>query len=65
MDKKTKKESGVFLGTAHPAKFMDVIQEDIASHIVLPASLKVAMAKEKKSIQMAPDFRLLKDFLLK
>ncbi|MEY3412005.1 MAG: L-threonine synthase [Bacteroidota bacterium] len=65
MDKKTKKESGVFLGTAHPAKFMDVIQEDIASHIVLPASLKVAMSKEKKSIQMAPDFRLLKDFLLK
>lgn len=65
MDKKTKKESGVFLGTAHPAKFMDVIPEDIAGHIVLPASLKVAMAKEKKSIQMAPDFRLLKDFLLK
>jgi hypothetical protein len=44
---------------------MDVIDENIAKNIVLPASLKVAMAKEKKSIPMAPDFRLLKDFLLR
>jgi threonine synthase len=63
--KHNKKVSGVFLGTAHPAKFMDVIDENIAKNIVLPASLKVAMAKEKKSIPMAPDFRLLKDFLLR
>jgi threonine synthase len=61
----TKKVSGVFLGTAHPAKFMDVIEESIAKEIILPSSLKAAMAKEKKSIQMAPDFRLLKEFLLK
>lgn len=60
-----KKLSGVFLGTAHPAKFMDVIDEDIAKNIVLPSSLKAAMAKDKKAIQMAPDFKLLKDFLLK
>jgi threonine synthase len=65
MVKQSKKVSGVFLGTAHPAKFGDVIDENIAKHIVLPASLKAAMAKEKKSIQMAPDFRLLKDYLLK
>lgn len=65
MAKESKKVSGVFLGTAHPAKFMDVIDESIAKEIVLPTSLKAAMAKEKKSIQMAPDFRLLKDFLLK
>jgi len=60
-----KKLSGVFLGTAHPAKFMDVIDEDIAKNIVLPSSLKAAMAKDKKAIQMAPDFKLLKDFSLK
>lgn len=60
-----KKLSGVFLGTAHPAKFMDVIEEDIAKNIVLPTSLKAAMAKDKKAVQMAPDFKLLKDFLLK
>lgn len=60
-----KKVSGVFLGTAHPAKFMDVIDENISKQIVLPASLKAAMSKEKKSIVMAPDFRLLKDYLLK
>lgn len=60
-----KKLSGVFLGTAHPAKFMDVIDEDIAKNIVLPTSLKAAMAKDKKAVQMAPDFKLLKDFLLK
>ena len=60
-----KKISGVFLGTAHPAKFMDVIDESISKNIILPASIKAAMAKEKKAIQMAPDFKLLKDFLLK
>ena len=59
------KVSGVFLGTAHPAKFGDVLDEQVASQIVLPNALKQALSKEKKSTVMAADFRLLKDYLLK
>jgi len=65
LENSNNKVSGVFLGTAHPAKFGDVLDEQVASQIVLPNALKQALSKEKKSTVMAPDFRLLKDYLLK
>ncbi|MES2388593.1 MAG: threonine synthase [Bacteroidota bacterium] len=51
------------LGTAHPAKFMDVIPAQLAEKIVLPAGLQDAMQKEKKSIKIKPEFAELKAYL--
>lgn len=55
---------GVFLETAHPAKFKDVVEESIGDTIELPARLQEFMNREKKSIQMDVGFESLKDFLM-
>jgi threonine synthase len=58
------KVNGVFLETAHPAKFIDVVEETIRKKIDLPEILQNALKKEKKSILMDNSFSDLKDFLL-
>ena len=55
---------GVFLGTAHPAKFMDVVQPLVSHEIEIPAQLEQALQKEKQSIQMPASFSQLKQYLL-
>ncbi len=55
---------GVFLETAHPAKFKDVVEESIGDTIELPARLQEFMNREKKSIQMDAGFESLKGFLM-
>lgn len=40
---------GVFLETAHPVKFLDVLPERIAAKVELPEAIKSIMPKEKKS----------------
>jgi len=57
--------SGIFLSTAHPAKFHNVINEFLDVEIPFPSGLKSALNKKKESIQMESDYSSLKDFLLK
>jgi threonine synthase len=57
--------SGVFLATAHPAKFVEVVENAIEKKIEIPGILQEAMEKEKKSIQITPDLDELKKQLLK
>jgi len=57
--------NGVFLATAHPSKFLEVVEEVIGKKIDLPERLKETVKKEKKSIPMAPTLESLKEFLLK
>lgn len=54
---------GVFLGTAHPAKFQDIVESVIKKEIELPKALQEAMLKESKSIAMQADYTQLKEFL--
>lgn len=56
---------GVFLATAHPAKFLEVVEPLIEGKVAIPAALKEAMSKPKQSIPMAADFDELKAYLLK
>ncbi len=56
--------TGVFLETAHPAKFIDVVEETIPAKVTIPANLQQAMAKEKTSVPMAADYEALKKFLI-
>jgi threonine synthase len=55
---------GVFLETAHPAKFTEVVEETLKQKIALPEKLQHFMSKQKKSIAMKADFSAFKKFLL-
>ncbi|TFH91703.1 threonine synthase [Vibrio ouci] len=56
-------ETGLFLCTAHPAKFKEVVDEVLGSDIDLPAPLAKHAAMELLSEDLANDFDLLKEVL--
>ncbi len=56
--------TGVFLATAHPAKFIDIVEEVIGKKIQIPEKLALVLKKEKKSILLSNNFSDLKQFLL-
>ncbi|KHT45162.1 threonine synthase [Vibrio sinaloensis] len=56
-------ETGLFLCTAHPAKFKEVVDEILGSDIDLPGPLAKHAAMELLSEDLANDFDLLKDVL--
>jgi threonine synthase len=55
---------GIFLETAHPVKFYDVVEESIGKKLELPASVQQLSGKKKQSIQMKPEAASLKSFLM-
>lgn len=55
----------VFLETAHPAKFGEVIKDNLNIDVDIPDVLKEALVKEKKSILLANKYEALKEFLIK
>lgn len=57
-------ETGIFLETAHPAKFKDVVDETLNIDAPLPPALQDAMNKPKKAIKMQADYEEVKDWLL-
>ena len=54
---------GIFLETAHPVKFLDVVEETIGHRINIPTQIQKVMGREKKSIPIK-NYVALKDFLL-
>ena len=56
--------TGIFLETAHPAKFIEVVEETIPVKVTIPDNLQQAMARQKESIRMAADYEALKNFLV-
>lgn len=57
-------EVGVFLETAHPAKFLETVEGIIHDKVTIPAKLQEFMKGEKKSLEMSKDFADLKSYLL-
>ena len=57
-------EFGVFLGTAHPAKFKDVVESTLGQPIGLPKELADCASETTLSIDMAADFSELRKYLL-
>lgn len=57
-------ETGVFLETAHPAKFKDTVERAIGAEVEIPSRLAEFMKGEKKSVAMAADFESFKSFLM-
>ena len=57
-------ETGVFLETAHPAKFLETVEGIIGEAVEIPAKLQEFMKGEKKSMPMSKDFADFKKYLL-
>ena len=55
---------GIFLGTAHPAKFSDIIEPIIKQKVNMPDRLKKIMDKDKKSVKIKNNFKEFSDYLL-
>ncbi len=62
--KKSAYPLGLFIETAHPAKFADIVEPIINKKIGSQLQLEVAMSKEKKSILTPNNFEDFKSFLM-
>lgn len=58
-------EAGVFLETAHPAKFLEKVERIIGEKVEIPAKLQAFMKGTKKSVPLSKEFADFKDFLKK
>lgn len=58
-------ETGFFIETAHPAKFLQTIETIIGEKIEIPTRLQSFMAGTKQSTPLSSEFADFKDFLLK
>ncbi len=56
-------EYGVFLETAHPVKFLDVVEDTLNQKIDIPADIQELIKKEKKSLLIS-SYNDLKEFLI-
>jgi threonine synthase len=56
--------TGIFLETAHPAKFKEVVEDVLKVTIDLPDQLKYFTGREKKSLAIKKDFEGFKELLL-
>lgn len=57
-------ETGVFLETAHPAKFKDTVEGILGESISIPEKLQAFMRGEKQSIPMSKEFAAFKQYLM-
>ncbi|WP_281212328.1 threonine synthase [Shewanella insulae] len=56
-------ERGIFLGTAHPAKFKEVVEQALAIELELPSELQAVKDKPILSAELPADFARLKAHL--
>ncbi len=57
-------KGGLFLETAHPAKFSNVVEEVIGEKMEFPAGTEQLFSKEQHRTMMPSDYAVLKDWLL-
>ncbi len=55
---------GVFMETAHPIKFIDVVENTLNINLKLPEKIKKILKKEKRSVKIN-NYKELKDYLIK
>lgn len=58
-------EVGVFLETAHPAKFKEKVEAITGNEIAIPERLQAFMRGTKQSVELTKQFADFKDFLMK
>jgi threonine synthase len=57
-------QKGIFLETAHPVKFYDVVEPVVNEKVPMPQSVLDLLKLKKISIKMRSDYRELKEYLL-
>ncbi|MGL5627482.1 MAG: threonine synthase [Candidatus Rhabdochlamydia sp.] len=63
--KHPKKAHGIFLETAHPAKFVDDVEKITNQKVFIPDRLQEILSKEKQSIALSTEYDALRSLLLK
>ncbi len=58
-------ETGVFLETAHPAKFKETIESILQQEIQIPDALQKFISGNKQTIELSGSFKEFKEYLLK
>ncbi|PXY03111.1 threonine synthase [Marinifilum breve] len=58
------KQVGIFLETAHPAKFKDIVEDVIEKEVEIPNYLQECLKKGKKCVVIGKAFQEFKTFLL-
>ena len=62
--KSHKNATGIFLETAHPAKFLETVQPLIGHPCRIPERLAAFSKREKQSIEISRDFQDFREYLL-
>lgn len=57
-------EVGIFLETAHPAKFKDTVEQIICAEVAVPEKLQAFMRGTKQSLPMSREFAQFKAYLM-
>ena len=55
---------GVFVATAHPGKFREVVEPAIGRTVPLPRPLQEALGRPRYSVSMDVDYGALREFIL-
>ena len=58
-------ENGVFLETAHPAKFCQTVERIIGKEVEIPGKLAAFMRGEKQAVPLSKDFTDFKSYLMR
>ena len=61
---KTSNCQGIFLETAHPAKFGEVVEPILNTPVAIPERLQDYLKRKKESILIAPEYEALKSYLI-
>ena len=56
--------TGIFLETAHPAKFRETVEEQIGEAVELPERLAAFTDRKKEAVSLQPDYQEFKQYLL-
>lgn len=57
-------ELGIFLETAHPAKFLETVEDTLSQKIDIPDALSSLVARDKRAAKLDTSFKSFKSFLL-
>lgn len=57
-------EQGVFLETAHPAKFLDTVENIVKEPVEIPNKLQAFLKGEKQSLSISKNYNSFKEYLM-
>ena len=57
-------EIGVFLETAHPAKFKETVENIIGEKVAIPSKFAAFMKGQKSTVKMTSSFASFKKYLM-